>query len=96
MERTFWAINWMIITDQLKTKLIVEVQTGQIFYFNFIGIAGINRKIPHQIYYGWKHLDNLVKFVLRERMNQIPCNQLLRFWNKDNEKKSFLCNQHTE
>ena len=29
-------------------------------------------------------------------MNQIPCNQLIHFWNKDHEKKCFLCNHHTE
>ena len=32
------------------------------FQGNFIGIAGIDRKISHQIYYGWKHSDNLVKY----------------------------------
>ena len=34
--------------------------------------------------------------MLRARMNQIPCNQLINFWNKDHEKKCSLCNHHTE
>ena len=29
-------------------------------------------------------------------MNQIPCNQLINFWNKDHEKRCSLCNHHTE
>ena len=29
-------------------------------------------------------------------MNQIPCNQLINFWNKDHDKKCSLCNHHTE
>ncbi len=66
------------------------------FQGKFIGMDGIDRKISHQIYYGWKHSDSLVKFVLRARMNQIPCNQLIHFWNKDHEKKCFFCNHHTE
>ena len=57
------------------------------FQGNFIGKDKIDRKISHQIYYGWKHSYNLVKFVLRGRMNQIPCNQLIRFCNKDHDKK---------
>ena len=49
------------------------------FQGKFIGIDAIDRKISHQIYYGWKLSDSLVKFVLRARMNQIPCNQLINF-----------------
>ena len=66
------------------------------FQGKFIGIDAIDRKISHQIYYGWKLSDSLVKFVLRARMNQIPCNQLINFWNKDHEKNCSLCNHHTE
>ena len=54
----------------------------------FMGIDPIDRKISHQIYYGWKLSDSLVKFVLRARMSQIPCNQLINFWNKDHEKNA--------
>ena len=39
---------------------------------------------------GWKHSDNLVKFVLKARMNQIPCNQQIHCWNKDHDKNA-LC-----
>ena len=66
------------------------------FQGKFIGIDAIDRKISHQIYYGWKLSDSLVKFVLRARMNQIPCNQLINFWNKDHDKKCSLCTHHTE
>ena len=58
------------------------------FHGKFIGIDVIDRKISHQIYYGWKLSDSLVKLVLRARMNQIPCNQLINFWNKDDEKNT--------
>ena len=44
---------------------------------NFMGMENIDRKISHQVYYGWKLSDSLVKFILRARMNQIPCNQLI-------------------
>ena len=66
------------------------------FQGNFIGIAGIDRKISHQIYCGWKHSDDLVKLVLRARMNQIPFNQLIHFWNKEHDKKCVMDNHHTE
>ena len=59
------------------------------FQGNFIGIGKIDRKISHEIYYGWKHSDNLVKFVVRARMNQIPCNQLIRFGTKIMIKNAF-------
>ena len=63
---------------------------------NFIGIENIDRKISHQIYYGWKLADSLVKFILRARMNQIPCNQLIHMWNKDHDKRCPMCNEKTE
>ena len=55
---------------------------------NFIGMENIDRKILHQVYYGWKLSDSLVKFVLRARMNQIPCHQLNHMWNKDHDKNA--------
>ena len=63
---------------------------------NFIGIKNIDRKVSHQIYYGWKLSDSLVKFILRARMNQIPCNQLIHMWNKDHDKRCPMCNERTE
>ena len=77
-----------------KLELARCIELG--FQGNFIGKAGIDRKISHQIYYWWKHSDNLVKFVLRARMNQLPCNQLIHFWNKEHDKKCVMCNHHTE
>ena len=41
---------------------------------NIIAMENIDKKISHQIYYGWKLSDSLVKFILRARMNQLPCN----------------------
>ena len=29
-------------------------------------------------------------------MNQIPCNQLIHFWNKEHDKKCVMCNHRTE
>ena len=29
-------------------------------------------------------------------MNQIPCNQLIHFWNKDLDQKCVMCNHNTE
>ena len=63
---------------------------------NFIGMENIDNKISHQVYYGWKLSDNLVKFILRARMNQIPCNQLIHMWNKDHDKRCSMCNERTE
>ena len=63
---------------------------------NFIGIENIDRKISHQVYYGWKLSDGLFKFILRARMNQIPCNQLIHMWNKDHNKRCSICNERTE
>ena len=63
---------------------------------NFIGIENIDKKISHQVYYGWKLSDSLVKFILRARMNQIPCNQLIHMWNKDHDKRCSMCNERTE
>ena len=63
---------------------------------NFIGIENIEKKVSHQIYYGWKLFDSLVKFILRARMNQIPCNQLIHMWNKDHDKRCPMCNEGTE
>ena len=63
---------------------------------NFIAIEDIDKKISHQIYYGWKLSDSLVKFILRARMNQLPCNQVIHMWNKDHEKSCTLCNFRCE
>ena len=63
---------------------------------NFIGMENIDKKISHQVYYGWKLSDSLVKFILRARMHQIPCNQLIHMWNKDHDKKYSMCNERTE
>ena len=63
---------------------------------NFIGMENIDKKISHQVYYGWKLSDSLVKFILRARMNQIPCNQLIHMWNKDHDKRCSMCNERTE
>ena len=41
---------------------------------NFIKMENIEQKISHQIYYGWKLSDSLVIFIVRARMNQLPCN----------------------
>ena len=63
---------------------------------NFIAMEHIDKKISHQIYYGWKLSDSLVKFTLRARMNQLPCNQVIHMWNKDHEKSCTLCNYRFE
>ena len=92
------VINGLEIHQKnLKQELEQEIEKLELakcselgFQGNYIGIAEIDRKMSHQIYYGWKHSDNLVKFVLRARMNQIPCNQLIHFWNKDHDKNA-LC-----
>ena len=63
------------ITQQnLKQELEREIEKLDLvkcselgFQGNFIGIAGIDRKISHQIYYGWKHSDNLVKFCCKSK-----------------------------
>ena len=59
-------------------------------------MENIDKKISHQVYYGWKLSDSLVKFILRARMNQIPCNQLIHMWNKDHDKRCSMCNERTE
>ena len=59
-------------------------------------MENIDKKISHQIYYGWKLSDSLVKFILRARMNQLPCNQVIHMWNKDHDKCCTLCNHHCE
>ena len=63
---------------------------------NFIKMENIEQKISHQIYYGWKLSDSLVTFVVRARMNQLPCNQLINMWNKEHEKRCTLCNHNIE
>ena len=63
---------------------------------NFIKMENIEQKISHQIYYGWKLSDSLVTFVVRARMNQLPCNQLIHMWNKEHEKRCALCNHNVE
>ena len=63
---------------------------------NFIKMENIEQKISHQIYYGWKLSDSLVTFVVRARMNQLPCNQLIHMWNKEYEKRCALCNHNVE
>ena len=119
--------------DWLKTKHMMEVQIGHIFYFKINRLKGriiyqgtvakvvangremhqqnLKQELEREIEklgltecseLGFQgnliaiYSDNLVKFVLRARMNQIPCNQLIRFWNKDHDKKCFLCNHYTE
>ena len=59
-------------------------------------MENIDRKISHQIYYGWKLSDGLVKFILCARMIQIPCNQLIHMWNKDHDKRCSIYNERTE
>ena len=53
---------------------------------NFVDMENIEQKISHQIYYGWKLSHSLVTFVIRARMNQLPCNQFINLWNKEHEK----------
>ena len=46
----------------------------------------IEQQISHQVYYGWKLSDSLVIFIVRARMDQFPCNQLIHMRNKEREK----------
>ena len=38
----------------------------------------------------------IIKFILRARMNRIPCNQLIHIWNKGHDKRCSMCNERTE
>ena len=63
---------------------------------NFIKMENIEQKISQQVYNGLKLSDSLVTFVVRARMNQLPCNQLINMWNKEHEKRRTLCNHNIE
>ena len=58
----------------------------------FIAMDNIDKKISHQIYSGWELSDSLVKFIVRARMNQLPCKQVIHMWKKDHGKSCALCN----
>ena len=61
-------------------------------YFN---LENIDEKNSHTIYYNWKLSDDLVKFVIKARLNILPTNFTLYIWNRDHDVRCPFCNHLT-
>ena len=63
---------------------------------NFLGLKNIHIKSSHSLLYNWSVNDELVKFVIKARLNILPTKFTTFIWNRDNDPNCpFGCN-HTE
>ena len=63
---------------------------------SFLNMQRIDSKISNTIHYNWLVSDDLVKFLVKARLNILPTNFTKYIWNRENDPKCSFCNYKTE
>ena len=91
--------NHAKIRDVLKSLIVKKQQDKarslsiQGCFFIMSNIDNIN---SHNVYYNWKLSDDLIKFVVKARLNILPTNFTLFIWDRNKDPKCLLCTHPTE
>ena len=84
------ALKSLIVNKQLDKARTLSLQG------NYFHIDNIDNKNSHSVYYNWKISDDLMKFVIKARLNILPTNFTLYIWDREKDPKCTLCQSPTE
>ena len=84
------VLQSLIVKKQLEKARSLSLQGV------FFTLDNIDNKNSHTIFYNWKVTDELVKFVIKARMNILPTNFTLYIWDRNKDPKCVLCSHPTE